>query len=376
MHPKTHAIKEPAFRVQLLIIGIAWALMQCALYWKNGIITSGEARKYIEQANNIIAGKSLSSNQFWLYATQIVLITISRLLTGGFIFVYIVQLAANAWATIKLYGLMKRYFGYTVSLIGVAIFIGNYPLQEFNSMLQTESLFYSFTVIFSCYLVQLEKLNFRAITIILAWIIGIALTRPTGLLFVPPAFLFLFFRFFQPIRFYVKILLSVAVALLFLFFLNAAIGIGGEFDFMLPYRSECIICGVATRTGIVPINDAGNGNSLYGLLYYIMHNFPQFAKLGGLKSVAFWGLLRSYFSAGHNAFLAIYFYPLYVLVLLSLRWWIKQFAYDFLYFVACVVITWLTVILTCDDWHNRFFLAVSPYLIVLCLPIIRAAAKK
>jgi hypothetical protein len=126
----------------------------------------------------------------------------------------------------------------------------------------------------------------------------------------------------------------------------------------------------------VEIQTSANPNSVFGLLYYITHNLEQFMRLAWLRSRAFWGLGRSYYSMGHNIYLALYFYPVYLLGLLSLGRWLKQNKCLVLYCSSLVLITWVSVILTCDDWHNRFFLSVVPYIYILAIPAVKFVTDK
>jgi hypothetical protein len=279
-----------------------------------------------------------------------------------------VQLILNLIATWCLYRFVADSFSRKTAVLCTALFILNYPLQEFNTFLQTESVFYSVTIIFSLYLLSIKAMTAKRFILLMLLLMLICFTRPTGLLFVPPAFLYLFFRFFKGIRFMFKIITTVGVTIIFLFFLNIAIGSGGELDFMLPFRDERIICGVPTLPYFKDIQTAENSNSLYGLLYYTIHNFGQFCNLAFRRSLAFFGLLRYYYSQGHNIYLGGFFYSIYALIIFSIRYWIKKAPYPLTYFLLIAMLTWATVILTCDDWHNRFFLTVSPYFIIMAGP--------
>jgi hypothetical protein len=152
--------------------------------------------------------------------------------------------------------------------------------------------------------------------------------------------------------------------------MNAVIGSKGEWDFMLPYLDERIICGVPTLHHFVDIKTDPNGDSIYGLYYYIVHNSDQFIRMAFLRSKAFFGLLRTYYGRGHNTYLAVFFYPLYAAALLGLGWWWKHQANRLLYLSCAVSMTWVTTLLTCDDWHNRWFLTISPWIIIAGLPAI------
>jgi 4-amino-4-deoxy-L-arabinose transferase-like glycosyltransferase len=351
-----------------LLILILWVIVQGIFFYRNGIILHGEPEKYIYQANHLLTKGTLSSSNFWLYSTQIFLIAFAFKTSLGFGFVLIVQLLANLAATFAVFEFARKIFNVRVAIIHAGLLILNFPLQDFNTYMQTDSLFYSFTIIFACYLFSLEKLTPGNVARMLAFLFLICVTRPTGLLFIPPTFLFLFYKFFRSISVFYKTVLVVIVGAGFLFFLNAALGSGGELDFMLPFRDERIICGVPTLPGFIPIKTADDGNSLYGLMYYIFHNPGQFLRLAALRTKAFFLLTRPYFSNGHNFFLISYFYPIFILAVLGIRYWVKHNPYLLMYCVSAILMMWITVILTCDDWHNRFFLTIVPYFNFLSLP--------
>ncbi|HEY6504949.1 MAG TPA: hypothetical protein VIZ28_13315 [Chitinophagaceae bacterium] len=359
-----------------MILALGWLLVQFILFYQHGIQTDFEARKYIEQADILIATGSVSSPNFWLYSVQILLIAAAKKLQAGLFSVVIVQWIFSFIATWVLYKFSTRIANKTTGLIIALLFIFNFPLQTFNSFLQTESLFYSFTIIFSCYLLSLQKLTPGNFVTILLFLILIGFTRPTGLLWVPCTFLYLFFRFFRAFSFLLKAGITILAAVAFLFFLNSALGSGGELDFMLPFRDERIICGVPTLSHFVDIKTSDNPNSVFGMIYYITHNFDQFVRLAWLRSKAFFGLYRSYYSNGHNLYLGLYFFPMYLLAVLSLRKWISHNKHLLLYCFTLILITWLSVILTCDDWHNRFFLSVVPYIYILAIPAVRNLTDK
>ena len=359
-----------------LILACCWLAVQLVLFYQHGIQTDFEARKYIEQADTLIATGSVSSPNFWLYSVQIFLIAASIKLQAGFISVVIIQWLFSFFATWALYRFSTLIVNRTTGIVITLLFIFNFPLQTFNSFLQTESLFYSFTILFSCYLLSLQNLTWRNFTAIFLFLILISFTRPTGLLWLPCAFLYLFFRFFRSFPFLLKIGVTLLAAVGFFFFLNSALGSGGELDFILPFRDEMIICGVPTLPHSADVKTPGDSNSVFGLVYYITHNFEQFLRLAWLRTRAFLGLFRSYYSSGHNLYLAIYFFPLYLLVTTSLRKWAGINKHLLLYCFALIFVTWFTVILTCDDWHNRFFLSVVPYIYILSIPAIKNITDK
>ncbi len=360
-----------------MIIGLLWIFTNSFFLFKNGIVTTGEAEKYIYQAYIFAQSGHLSTPNFWLYFVQIALLAFTIKLKLSFAFVVIIQLLFNLIATLYFYSTLQFIFESTsIAVAGTIVLLLNQPYQEFNTFLQTESLFYSFTLIFCCYLIRIKKISFKNLTLIFFQLAVISITRPTGFLFLLAVSLYFYIIYYKELSVIRKISFIIAVSFLFLTMINTAMGSGGEFDFMLPFHNEDIICGAPTVPRSTMINTAREGNSLSGLLFYIRHNFHQFTRLAWLKTIAFFGLYRTYFSRWHNAYLVLYFYTIHFFALAGISYWVKNHLSKFLYFVSVIGMTWATVILTCDDWHNRFYLSISPYLIILSLGYLKMVSKK
>src|SRR5436190_6254001 len=132
-----------------ILLVLSWLIMQGLLFYKNGILTGFESGKYIEEAHNLINQGKLSSPNFWLYAVQIFLIAASLKLNAGFVLVVIVQLFVNALASFCFYKLSEKFSNQSTAFLCTLLLILNFPFQAFNTYLFTESLFYSFLIIFS-----------------------------------------------------------------------------------------------------------------------------------------------------------------------------------------------------------------------------------
>jgi hypothetical protein len=152
-----------------------------------------------------------------------------------------------------------------------------------------------------------------------------------------------------------------------LFLLNYLMGTGGGIQILVPFKEEQVICEVPTKTASALNDNRAEENSIAGLLNYVIENPQTFFRLAWLKSKAFFGLTRSYYSTGHNLFVAGYFYSLYVLILFGItRFW-RKLPGSYLFLLALTAIFWLAVIFSCDEWHNRFFLTLTPFFILAAM---------
>jgi len=361
---------------QVTILFLLWLSINSFILLHRGIYLHGESAKYIREANGFLVNGRVSTPNFWLYFTQIALIAACIKLHLGLAWVIAIQLLLNLVATTAFYkAILHLFANKRLATIGTVLLLITYPYQEFNSFLYTESLFFSFTLVLSCYLIRLDRISPRHLLPVISLLILICFTRPSGLLFVPPVLLYLFLKFFKQLSLSKKLAIIGAVGIGFLFILDKALGSGGELDLMLPFRDERIICGVPTLPGFIPIQTTTHGNSLYGLLYYAVHNPSQLFRMAWLRTLAFFGLYRQYFSFSHNLYLMGYFFPIHLAALASLGYWIRANRYPFYYFASAIGMTWLTVMMTCDDWHNRFYLTICPFLIILALPALRKLFK-
>ena len=358
-------LKITSQKQQLILLLFLWAVVQGLLIRQYGIVTNLEATKYIDEANHLLQFGSLSTNNYYLYSTEILLIATVIKLHLGFSVIVVVQLLLNLLATIMFYKL--SFFSLKKRLLATAatmFFIINIPYQLYTGYLFTESIFYSLSIIYSSYVLRLQKLDLKNWFFILLFAALLSITRPTGILFFVSTLLYIFFRFLYNIRLLYKIILISVSLVVCLMVINTMLQAGGSFDFMLPFKKENIICGVNTVDN-ADIKTIEKGNSIQGIVYYILNNKEQFLRLAGLKTLAFFGMLRTYFSLFHNILLALFFYPFYILSFIGLWKKIKQQETCLIYIISIILLSWFTTLLTCDDWHNRFILTISPFLFLL-----------
>lgn len=356
--------KFPEKKFLYLLCGL-WAVVQVVIYWQKGIVTDYEAEKYISQAHLVLQYGVPESRNYYLYFTEISLIVFCLKFHLSFAFIVVIQMLVNFFATFMFLKLsLKFLYDQKLALLCTAFFILNFQYQQYNTFLFTESIFYSMAVICTSYFLRLSAYKPRQIIALVFLLALLCITRPTGILFVAATIIYHSVYFLKSFTFLKRLFIIAAASMVFLFLFNIILGIGGTLDFMLPFRNENIICGVDTTAGS-GIQTMENGNSIGGLLYYIFHNPIHFLRLAWLRSVAFFGMLRSYFSLLHNVYLAVFFYPIFIFAVAGI--WKRYKAKDRLsgFLVLIISLFWITTMLTCDDWHNRFILTISPFMILL-----------
>lgn len=339
--------------------------MQFFLFYKNGIKTDLESAKYIREANNLINSGTVSSLNFWLYSTQIFLIAFFCKIKAGFTGVVIVQLFFNAFATYNFFLFLHKRSNLNAAFFTTLLLIFNLPFNQYNFFLQTESLFHSFSILFVVYLLSVDRWNFKHIALITTFMVLLMFTRPTGILLYPATIVYIAFFKLNIKKAALKILACITLLMIPAVILNFAMGSGGELNFMLPFQKKMIICGVPVNEANIKISS--NPNSISGVFYYAWHNFEQFIKLSWQKTISFFGVYRSYYSVINNLFICGWFSLVYVLSIFGLKKWYKENLGIAVFCVIFILATWGSVIFSCDDWHNRWLLTLTPVFLILAI---------
>ena len=330
------------------------------------MVTSLEAVKYIDQANVFLATGRYSSDNFLFYSVQIMLIACCLKFHISYFFIVVLQILINGVSVACFFSLTKRLSNNTMLPFASTLYFLLFAYYHlFNTYLFTESLFFSFSVIYTWFLFTREKFTLKNSLLILLFLALLYLTRPTGIFFIPATFLFVWLKHYakSAVRLFVWSLPVAMVAFYFLF--NYSIGSGGEFNFLSPYLNETIICGVSTISSAHRFTVPGNQNSIDGLLYIVTHHFPLFLRLGMQRLVAFFGIYRPYYSAFHNVIATSYFYVMYLIILAGCRSLFKSNKAEAWFLLCNIGQMAVTVMLSCDEWSNRFILAVMPFFLTL-----------
>lgn len=359
-------LKNIILEKSILFIGFIWVFQNLFSFLQYGIESSYEATKYIEQANHLIATGQYTSKNFIFYSVQIILIATSIKLKSGFILVIAIQLLLNAISTYLLFCIIhEKSKSRLLATTGTIFFLLMHYYHLYNFYLFTESIFFSLSIIYTYFLFSLRHLNFKkgiGITLFLALLY---LTRPVGIFFIPATLAFLLIKFRLCNLINIILLATVLFSILFYKLLNFSLSSGGGLDFLLPYSNEMVICGVATIETENSIHIPVEKNSIKGLLYITTHHLDLFIKLSTKRFIAFFGLVRPYYSTLHNIYIAIYFYTMYLLILAGITSTIKKYKPEVIFIGILIFCITITVMLSCDEWHNRFIFGLLPFFIIL-----------
>jgi hypothetical protein len=349
-----------------ITILFVWIVVQSSIIITSGINTNGEALRFIQEANHLLKNESFSTPIYFMYLLEIVLIFLKLKFSFSFSWIIGLHLLLNLFSVKVFYDFInKNAESERKALFGGLLLIICIPFQYYNSLVYTESIFFSLGIIYSCFLLGIRKFSILNYVEIFFFMILLCLTRPSGIFFVTATFIYIFLKELQHISFALKLMLLLIMIILIFSILNAMMKSGQGVNVLLPFKEEHIICDVATVVN--PDRPIIGESSLYSLVNYVINHPEKFLKLVWLRSLAFLGLMRPYYSIVHNAFLCLFFYPIYGVIIFHIIRTKCRFDWKYLYCLSLIFIFWLSVIFSCDEWHSRFFLTLTPFLILMAV---------
>ena len=227
-----HWLQKTWKRKDLLFLLLVWGAVQAYLLTTNGIKTDGEAARVIREANNLINTGHFSAANFSLYFTEIFLVYLKIKLGFGYAVIIFIQLLLNAIALTCLYKFMSvHYASAKLAMAGCILFLLCFPYQLYNSFLYTESIFFSLSIIYSCYLLTTVQFNTKRIIVLFALLLLLCITRPTGIFFLGASIIYLFSKLSGQLSLLKRTAIFFGLATVGLLILNMILGMGGILSF-------------------------------------------------------------------------------------------------------------------------------------------------
>lgn len=350
----------------LLVLIAVWLIMQLILLFSFGIVTTNEATKYSGEAQQLLHTGHFSEMKYIFYSVYILLHVLFYQLGFETTGVYAIQLCLNLVAMYCFYKTILRKTGSNISaFIGTALLITCYSWQYWTVYLYTESVFCSLILIFSYLLFGIASTSFKRYAGIVLLLLLIMFSRPTGMYMLPVLGLTGLFVLIKARKWWLAALFSVASLVVFILLVSFAMQSGSSFDFMKPLLEHNVLCYIPYNSSETISNMPVAENNLLGIWHFFVQNPGTFFQLACLKALSFWGMTRTYYSTIHNAWLIGFFYPLYFFAGIGLRSLFKTAAV-FAGYISCLLIVFtLSVMLTCDDWNNRFNMPIIPFVVLL-----------
>ena len=177
-----------------LLLLIIWGLVQCSILYTHGINSAGESLRFIQEAKHLMNHQTFSTPVYYMYLIEILLVFIKIKFSFSYHFIIVIQLALNLTALFAFKEFVARlYKSPFISLIATLLLSLCVPYQFFNSYIYTESIFFSLSIIYSCYLLSIQQFTLSKVSKIIACLIILCITRPSGIFFAGATFIWFFY---------------------------------------------------------------------------------------------------------------------------------------------------------------------------------------
>ena len=358
------------------VIIFCWLLSIIGYYNWFGLFTQLEAEKYIYQANYFLRYGSMSASRYWFYSATIFIIAFATKIKIGLTGAFIIQALINLFAYLFFYKALKTIFANITSILLILYLLAFWPYQSWVVYLYTESVFYSSILMLLSVLILYKPDSRKHLFIIFIALFATIISRPLGILFALSTYLYLFYaanKKWKVIIFCGSVILLVA----FYFIVNTIFSSIEDWTITKPFEEENIICDLPSTIHTTILYLDKSANPIYQLLFYIWHNFDHFIHYAGIKLRYFFLMKRDYFSARHNCYLLINILPIYALGIVSLFIKSIRFRKEIMVFlISSILLYAITIVLQCDDYHNRFVLSIYPFFVILAAKTVEYLVRK
>ncbi|MBB1282929.1 hypothetical protein HRH25_00990 [Flavisolibacter sp. BT320] len=353
------------------IVGLLWLCFQVIWFLSFGVHFELEAEKYIHEAKYLLEHQQFTSPRYLFYLTTVLVIMISFLLKLGLAGALLFIMGINLVSYLYFYKALCFFFRDRLSpLFVIVMLLSFWPYQSWSLYLYTECFFYSAVMFLFAHLLLFRNLTTGYILALFAILSFVVFSRPLGILFVPPVLLFIFFKLSKKQRFF--FFGTVILALLALnFIVQVVFTTTRDWNMQRAITEGDIICDIPGEK-VDDLVLTNHPNQLYQLSYYLIHNFDHFFGLAVVRLRYFFTMIRSYYSPFHNGFLIGYLALWYGCFLIGIRKLLYVFPVAVTVFILSSIFLFaMTVALQCDDYHNRFFLTLSPFFSVSSIVVLK-----
>jgi hypothetical protein len=372
---------SPKFFIEkrILFSLILYFLLSGLLLYHFGLLTGGEAEKYIDNANRILQGHELRNGFFGIfYVAYSLLVAFFVKFNLPLVGIAVVQIVLSALAANCLYRLLQQTLkNNAVAFLFFIAYLVCYPIQRWNFYLYSES-FHSSLLLMGLYFFYTTLQGIRSGKwVLMIMLLLILFSRPVGILFWISAIgVFVLWLYHHQQKLLAGgIMLLGILALLGL--ANSPVTAFINPDSIKRMEVICQVPATQADTSYQEFNRAG----LYKAYTVIRDDigWGNFLSIGFKKLGNFFGMYRPYYSWQNNSLLWLYwiFYPLALIGIFSKQ--LPEFLYIKWFSISYLLLTSLAIFFTCDDWANRFISPAFPFVLILAaagwLPIFKRITK-
>jgi hypothetical protein len=347
-----------------LLVGL-WAAVQVGCWrYGHGPRLFGDGINYLDYAYRIIDNDSLGTGHYVRYAGYALFLLVFIKYHLGIVSICLAQVALSGWAAWAYYRTALRLSGayWPTAFLATAALVSWVEVQRFNTIILTESLFTS--LLLFCLWAIARVRNSGTLGTALGISLATAMVRPNGFIALAAAALAGVSWLFQTGRARWATLLLLGLLAIAWVELNKLVV---NFHLIETYAAGNVIFGYSPPLLLPPTTLQLPSPTLlpaHQLVYFIGNNFWYFTRLSLLKLAYFLGWPKPWHSALHTLWSGFMLPLIYGLAVRGA--WRKAVAKPIrVYLVATIVAQVGIVLLTVEDWDNRFSGPLLPYWFLL-----------
>jgi len=357
-------LKLPIINPKLAFIGLLllWAFVQAAMFLRLGVQTPVDSELYLSDAKNLLAGQWPQGRGMW-YLSYSSFLAFVFLLGGSNSTIILLQVLLSGVAALCLYKISVLVTGSaSEAFLTVFFYLSWLKIHEWNTILYTESLFTSCSII--CLALLMRSKHYWQYVVVFVLTLFTFFVRPTGFAFLIGLIFYLVFlvknKMDKRLLVSTIVVVSVAIFLLGCYMLEEA-------DLIDSYaRGEVIYPNISVGLEIPAdlIIPTKNAPAFARLFAFAFDNPVYFAKLSFYKLILFIGNVKPYFSPIHNSIIVFILYPIYIFAIIGYYRFGKT-QYEKYFIIGYVASLALTISLTSENWDGRFLVPVLPFIFLL-----------
>jgi hypothetical protein len=351
---------------------LLWLFFSIIWYVFFGFNFQLEGEKYGLEADYFTTHGHFSQARYLFYSSTILIIVMAKSVFQDLHYALFLLLGINLFCYLRFYKSLTVFFLQKQYALAIIIFLlAFWPFQSWTMYLYTENIFYSLILLLFAQILQFKRLTALYLAQLGLILLLLLISRPFGILFIFPVFLFLFFRATKKTKW---ILALGSMLGLFIFYRISQVVFTTTPDWTVQrsFLEENLICDIPTTKGNSGLDTIQSNNQLKALFYYITHNFGHFTGLALARLRLFFLLIRDYYSPLHNIFLLMVVVPVYVIFAAGFSKIRKKIPLPLLVFMLSVIVIFAaSIAMQCDDYHNRFFLCLLPFFIFMNMVVLQ-----
>ena len=358
-----------------LILFSLFILVHVALFWNYGIREFMDSVAYIEGADYVIRHHELQDYHHLFYSVPILIMATFRLLfPNDVVPILLFQCLLSGLATVALYkSAEKVFYSRLAGLMAGVIFLIWLDNIHWNITTMTESIACSIFCFVVYVLANWQDRRKDIVRLVLALAL-VFFTRPTGVVIIIGAFVFLIAYHREWLKERLPVLISVAAIGIILIIFGA--------DRMLDhwnFTDQYLKGNIVTFADIVkdhrlyhetltieppPSTSFVTSRSPIGrVISFIFENPLYFLKTAGLKVFYLIAFVRPYYSWPHNLYLAVWIFSVYTFFVLGWRSTMNMPVK--LFVLTAIVLNCGLIGISTVDWDNRFYIPMEPGIVLL-----------